>query len=115
MSIGRISGRIVGSSSQAIDCDVHPTVPGMKALLPCLDEFWRETVEERGIESLETVTYPPNADCRAFRLAAGFGREPWRGVGCEFTGSTDASATWRVGSGMLSAANPSERGGETLE
>jgi hypothetical protein len=26
-----------------------------------------------------------------------------------------ASATWRVGSGMLSAASPSERGGETLE
>jgi len=39
----------------AIDCDVHPTVPDMKALLPYLDDFWRETVEERGINSLETV------------------------------------------------------------
>src|SRR5260370_20455777 len=45
----------------AIDCDVHPTVLGMKALLPYLDDFWRETVEERGINSLETVTYPSNA------------------------------------------------------
>src|ERR1700737_2709528 len=33
----------------------------MKALLPYLDDFWRATVEERGINSLETVTYPPNA------------------------------------------------------
>jgi uncharacterized protein len=49
----------------AIDCDVHPTVPDMKALLPYLDDFWRETVEERGINSLETVTYPPNAPLTA--------------------------------------------------
>jgi uncharacterized protein len=45
----------------AIDCDVHPTVPDMTALLPYLDDFWRATVVERGINSLETVTYPPNA------------------------------------------------------
>jgi uncharacterized protein len=25
----------------AIDCDVHPNVPAMKALLPYLDDFWR--------------------------------------------------------------------------
>src|ERR1700755_1186047 len=49
----------------AIDCDVHPTLPDMKALLPYLDDFWRETVEERGINSLETVTYPPNAPLTA--------------------------------------------------
>ncbi|HWO44097.1 MAG TPA: amidohydrolase, partial [Methylomirabilota bacterium] len=51
----------VTSAASAIDCDVHPTVLGMKALLPYLDDFWRDTVEERGINSLETVTYPPNA------------------------------------------------------
>ena len=56
----------------AIDCDVHPTVPGMKSLLPHLDDFWRETVEERGINSLETVTYPPNAPLTA--------RQEWRGA-----------------------------------
>ena len=55
----------------AIDCDVHPTVPDMKALLPYLDDFWRETVEERGINSLETVAYPPNAPLTA--------RSQWRG------------------------------------
>ena len=27
-----------------------PTVPDMKALLPYLDDYWRDTVEERGIE-----------------------------------------------------------------
>src|SRR5262249_23927086 len=55
----------VSSAFNAIDCDVHPTVPDMKALLPYLDDFWRETVEERGINSLETVTYPPNAPLSA--------------------------------------------------
>jgi uncharacterized protein len=53
--------KMIDMNSTAIDCDVHPTVLGMKALLPYLDDFWRETVEERGINSLETVTYPPNA------------------------------------------------------
>ena len=49
----------------AIDCDVHPTVPDMKALLPYLDDFWRETVEERGIIALETGAYPPPAPLTA--------------------------------------------------
>jgi len=55
----------------SIDCDVHPTVPDMKALAPYLDDFWREMVEERGINSLETVTYPPNSPLTA--------RPEWRG------------------------------------
>src|SRR5437660_3811334 len=45
----------------------------MKALLPHLDDFWREAVEERGINSLETVTYPPNSPLTA--------RPEWRGKG----------------------------------
>ena len=61
----------VNGTLHAIDCDVHPTVPDMKALLPYLDDFWRETVEERGINSLETVAYPPNAPLTA--------RPEWRG------------------------------------
>ena len=32
-----------------VDCDVHPTVPGMQALLPYLDDHWREAVVRRGI------------------------------------------------------------------
>lgn len=44
-----------------IDCDVHPAVPGMSALLPYLEDFWRDSVEDRGIESLDSISYPPNA------------------------------------------------------
>jgi len=25
----------------AIDCDIHPAVPDMRALLPYMDEYWR--------------------------------------------------------------------------
>jgi uncharacterized protein len=41
-----------------IDCDVHPTVPGMQALLPYLDDHWREAVVRRGIDDLNTISYP---------------------------------------------------------
>jgi predicted TIM-barrel fold metal-dependent hydrolase len=57
----------------AVDCDVHPTVPSMKALLPHLDEYWRDQVEERGIPSLESIAYPPNAPLSV--------RAEWRGGG----------------------------------
>lgn len=58
----------------AIDCDVHPTVPSIRALFPYLDEFWRDQVEERGIPSLESISYPPTAPITArpdFRGADG--------------------------------------------
>jgi len=50
---------------KAIDCDVHPAVPGMQALLPYLDEYWRASVQERGIDSLDSISYPPNAPISA--------------------------------------------------
>ena len=49
----------------AIDCDVHPGVPGMQALLPYLDDHWRASVQERGIDSLDSISYPPNAPLSA--------------------------------------------------
>jgi len=58
----------------AIDCDVHPGVPGMQALLPYLDDHWRSSVVERGIDSLDSISYPPNAPISArpdFRDAQG--------------------------------------------
>jgi uncharacterized protein len=55
------------SAIRPIDCDVHPTVPGTAALLPYLEEFWRDSVEDRGIESLESISYPPNAPLAARR------------------------------------------------
>jgi hypothetical protein len=57
----------------AIDCDVHPTVPNLKALLPYLDDHWRDSVEERGIPGLESISYPPNAPITA--------RPDWRHKG----------------------------------
>jgi hypothetical protein len=73
------------SKLKSIDCDVHPSVPGMRALIPYLDEFWRDSVEDRGIDSLESISYPPNAPISArpdFRVPppyppplAGEGRE----------------------------------------
>jgi uncharacterized protein len=50
---------------QAIDCDIHPSVPSMRALLPYLDDHWRETVEARGIASLESISYPRHAPLTA--------------------------------------------------
>jgi uncharacterized protein len=53
------------SRLKSIDCDVHPAVPGIKALFPYLEEFWRDSVEDRGIESLDSIAYPPNAPLSA--------------------------------------------------
>jgi predicted TIM-barrel fold metal-dependent hydrolase len=49
-----------------IDCDVHPAVPSMAALLPHLDDLWRETIVLRGIDGLDLASYPPGApaNCR---------------------------------------------------
>lgn len=44
-----------------IDCDVHPVVPSVKALLPWLDPNWCEQVVDRGILSLDSISYPPNS------------------------------------------------------
>jgi predicted TIM-barrel fold metal-dependent hydrolase len=41
-----------------IDCDVHPTVPAMAALLPHMEPLWREMAVRRGIEELNTISYP---------------------------------------------------------
>jgi predicted TIM-barrel fold metal-dependent hydrolase len=49
------------SQLKPIDCDVHPGVPGTQALMPYLEDFWRDSVEDRGITSLESISYPPNA------------------------------------------------------
>ena len=47
--------------STAIDCDIHPTVPNLKALFPHLDEYWRDSFVERGIPGFEANAYPPDA------------------------------------------------------
>jgi predicted TIM-barrel fold metal-dependent hydrolase len=56
----------------AIDCDVHPTVPDIQALVPHLDDYWREMVDVRGIDGFESRNYPPLAPLSA--------RPDWRGL-----------------------------------
>jgi predicted TIM-barrel fold metal-dependent hydrolase len=55
----------VTTTASAIDCDVHPQVPGLKALLPYLDPYWRDSFLERGIPGFESNAYPPNAPLSA--------------------------------------------------
>jgi predicted TIM-barrel fold metal-dependent hydrolase len=53
-----------------IDCDVHPAVPGMAALLPYLDPYWREQVAIRGIDGMDLASFPTMMDAH--------GRPDWR-------------------------------------
>ena len=57
-----------------IDCDIHPAVPSIQALLPYLDDHWREMAITRGIDELNTISYPANSplSCRPdWRPASG--------------------------------------------
>ncbi|MGH7154947.1 MAG: amidohydrolase family protein, partial [Acetobacteraceae bacterium] len=44
-----------------IDCDIHPAVPSLKALLPYLADHWRDSALQRGLHELESIAYPTNA------------------------------------------------------
>jgi predicted TIM-barrel fold metal-dependent hydrolase len=58
-----------------IDCDIHPAVPGIRALLPYVDDVWRETITLRGIDrlALNLTSYPANAPASI--------RSDWRSPG----------------------------------
>src|SRR4029078_390295 len=64
-----------------IDCDVHPAVPGTEALLPYLDEYWRDQIVNRHIHktSFHLQSYSPTSPLsrralpRVSRLPAGGG------------------------------------------
>jgi uncharacterized protein len=73
------------SGWSTIDCDVHANVPGMAALLPYLDEQWRDSVVDRGLNSLESISYPPNAPLTA--------RADWRGRAGEPPNTLEALRT----------------------
>ncbi len=62
-----------------IDCDLHVNVPSMAALLPYLDDTWRAIVRNRGIPSLDSISYPANSPLSArpdWRRAGGVGMRP---------------------------------------
>ena len=50
----------------AIDCDIHPGVPGAAALLPFMEPYWQDQFVSRAIDGLELASYPPGApiSCR---------------------------------------------------
>ncbi len=54
----------------AIDCDVHPSVPGLKSLLPYMDSYWADTLIQRGMHELDSISYPSNSPLTA--------RSDWR-------------------------------------
>ncbi len=70
------------SDSAPIDCDMHPEVPGIAALLPYFDDMWRDMVVRRGIEDMRSPSYPPRGPLTVradWRDAAGQGAtEPAR-------------------------------------
>ena len=59
-------------TQNAIDCDVHPAVPSTKALLPYVDDYWRDAIVSRGIDrlNLDLTSYPAGAPLS--------GRADWR-------------------------------------
>ncbi len=59
-----------GLPAGTIDCDIHPSVPSLKALLPYLDEHWQETVTARGMDELNSISYPAGSPLTA--------RSDWR-------------------------------------
>ena len=69
----------------AIDCDIHPRLPTPRALARYMDDHWRDTVEVRGIETWDTISYPPNAPLTS--------RPDWRAAGADADPVKVASAT----------------------
>ena len=51
----------------AIDCDIHPALPGTDTLLPYLDEYWSAHVRMRGLErdNYTASAFPPHAPINA--------------------------------------------------
>ncbi|WP_254073395.1 hypothetical protein [Acidisphaera sp. S103] len=49
----------------AIDCDVHPSVPNLRSLFPYLEDHWIDSIIQRGMDDLETISYPAGAPITA--------------------------------------------------
>ena len=60
---GKVCGGQVLSDDfrNAIDCDMHPRLPTPAELARYMDDYWRETVELRGIDSWQSIAYPAGA------------------------------------------------------
>jgi predicted TIM-barrel fold metal-dependent hydrolase len=51
----------------AVDCDLHPALPGVPALLPYLDDYWRDQLVNRHIDRMPFAlsSYPPSSPLSA--------------------------------------------------
>jgi hypothetical protein len=56
----------------AIDCDVHPALPGLTSLLPYMNDYWREHILARGLQLIDYTLAAFNPSL------AIFGRPDWR-------------------------------------
>jgi uncharacterized protein len=54
----------------AIDCDIHPALPGLKSLAPYLSDHWRDIIDQTGMHELDSVSYPVGSPMTA--------RNDWR-------------------------------------
>ena len=72
------------ASLRPIDCDLHIMVPGpgLRPIMPYLDDYWRDHITGRGADTLalSLTSYPPNAPltARADWRADGFGLDAMR-------------------------------------
>lgn len=48
-------------TADGIDCDIHPTLPGLHTLFPYLPEHWRDIFVTRGMHELVSNSYPPGS------------------------------------------------------
>jgi hypothetical protein len=51
----------------AVDCDLHPAIPDVAALLPYLPDYWRDQIVDRHIDRypFTLTSYPPNSPLSA--------------------------------------------------
>jgi hypothetical protein len=54
-----------GATQGGIDCDIHPAVPGIRALLPHMTPLWRDMIVRRGVDELTSNAYPAAAPISA--------------------------------------------------
>ncbi len=62
-ALARTVGREAGLA--VVDCDLHNAVPSVGALLPYLDDHWREYVQQSAFKGPADVYYPPRAPITA--------------------------------------------------
>src|SRR5450432_1822601 len=91
-----------------VDCDIHPGVPDIKALLPYMSDFWRTSFVDRGIDGFDMMSYPLGAPITC--------RPDWRVPGERPGSSLDAMRAQALDrSGDLQPADRRAGGGQRVD